>query len=77
MADASVEAAVSRLAEAGMSREHALKKIRTNLHEALGLLDDAGIGWSSTLRQMKISTGMKLNRIKTVESAEEVTRDGI
>lgn len=66
-----------RLIEAGMSREHALKKIDTTLYEALHLLNGAGIGWTTNLRQMNISAGMKLNALMVARANEEDARDGI
>ena len=77
MADASVEAAVRRLEEAGMSRAHALKKIDDSLYKVLHTLNVCGIGWTSNLRQMNICAGMKLNDLRVAEANEEDARDGI
>ena len=77
MADASVEAAVRRLGEAGVSREHALKKIDQTLYQVLHKLNGCGIGWTSNLRQMNIVAGMKLNALMVDKANEEDARDGI
>ena len=73
----SVEAAVRRLTEVGMSREHALKKIDQTLYQVIHQLNGAGIGWTSNLRQMALSAGMKLNEIGVARANEEDARDGI
>lgn len=77
MADASVEAAVRRLVEAGMSREHALKRIDKTLYDVVHMLNSAGIGWTSNLRKMNISAGMKLNALGVARANREDERDGI
>ena len=76
-ADPSVEAAVNRLVQAGMSREHALKKIDATLYKSIGELNAAGIGGLSFLRQMNLSAGMKLNELQVERANAEDARDGI
>lgn len=75
--DASVEAAVRRLVSAGMSREHALKRIDDTLYKVLQLLGQAGIGGTSKMRQMNISAGMKLNALQVEDANAEDAHDGI
>lgn len=77
MADASVEAAVRRLGEVGMSREHALKKIDQSLYEVLHTLNSVGIGWTANLQQMSRSAAVKLNAVLVKEANEQDARDGI
>lgn len=77
LADTSVETAVMRLVTAGMSREHALRKIDKTLYDVMGMLNQAGIGWSSNIRQMNMSAGMKLNALMVAKANEEDARDGI
>lgn len=77
MADASIEAAVRRLGEVGMSREHALKKIDQSLYEVLHTLNSIGIGWTANLQQMARSAGVKLNAVMVERANEEDARDGI
>lgn len=76
-ADEAVEAAVRRLMEAGKTRTAALATIDGNLYKALHLLNSAGIGRSSHLRQMSLSSGMKLNAELVAEQNAEDARDGI
>jgi hypothetical protein len=76
-ADPSVEAAVNRLVQAGMTREHALKKIDATLYKCIGDLTTAGIGGLSFLRQMNLSAAMKLNALRVEQANEEDARDGI
>lgn len=60
-----------------MSREHALKKIDKTLYEAVNMLNGAGIGWTSNLRQMNLLAGVKLNALLVGKANEEDARDGI
>lgn len=76
-ADSGVEAAVFRLTELGMAREHALERIDTTLAEVLAMLATAGIGGTSFLRQMNLAAGMKLNALRVAAANEEDARDGI
>lgn len=76
-ADKSVETAVRRLSETGISREEALTMINSSLHDVLGILNLICIGNTSILRQMSLAAGTKLNALRVEAANEEDARDGI
>lgn len=73
----SVEMAVRRLSEAGISREEALTMINDSLYNVLGILNLICLGNTSILRQMSLAAATKLNAIKVAVANEEDARDGI